>query len=120
MAFESSGKTISGVLIEEDALYEAWHVRCHIRPDGLPHPISERSVMVFTNALLPPAHPVTRMRVTAWNWDCPHCQSVNVEHGKSVQSQQILVCSNCTKKSEGVLVDIDDDILREGSPFPED
>lgn len=100
-------------------MYEAWHVRLYSRPPGMDTSINYHSVMVFTTALQQPLHPVVRVKISGWRWECPTCKHEN-EDDTSTTATKLLICGECGAKNEGVLVDADDDILMEGNPFPED
>lgn len=113
-----SGKTYDGVLLEEDAMYEAWHVRLFERPAGLDPSLNYRCLMVYTNCLVSPSRQMVRVKVSGWRWGCPHCDHENEEDTSTISVRKVR-CSECGHEYDGVLTDADDDILVEGCPFPE-
>ena len=113
-----SGQTYEGVLIEEDALYDAWHVRLFSRPAGLDPSLNYHCLMIYTNHLVKPARQAVRVKVSGWRWECLHCGHENEEDTSTISVRKVR-CSECGREYDGVLVDADDDILVEGCPFPE-
>lgn len=113
-----SGKIYEGVLIEEDAMYDAWHVRLFERPTGLAAELNYACLMVYTTCLVAPRLPAVRTRISGWRWTCPECDTEN-ENDTSTVSVRKVRCEDCGREFNAVLTDADDDVLVEGCPFPE-
>lgn len=121
MEFESSdGKKLLGVLVEEDAMYEAWHVRLRekVRFLAFGSAVFTDLVSVMTYDLKPPKAPIVSIHIHKIEWTCPHCGASNVDTERALSAMS-LTCFNCHKLAEGVLVDSNNEILLEGQPFPE-
>lgn len=119
VAFESSKrKLLTGVLIEQDPMYDAWHVRLHSRPPGLDEAIKHHSVMVDEDRLLEPAAPVTKATINGVRWTCTKCKHENESDG-ATHAHVVSCCSECRCLHNIVLTDADSDILTAGNPFPE-
>lgn len=115
----SDGKILHGVLLEQDALYEAWHVRLDqkVNVPALDS-VMTNLVMVMSHDLRNPTDAVVPVTITGYEWTCPNCGEEQQED-TSTDTVSSLCCPTCRSFVHGVLVDRNREILINGAPFPE-